>query len=101
MSEKLSRQGLYPIADRVPLARLVGEAVSLNMSSVGIFPQKFKARWNGEFRCPRKGEWYLSGAIITCYHAPNDLSMSYHIAEIVEVETVTVTHVVRTFGNEN
>lgn len=45
-----------------------------------------RARATGEFRAPKKGEWYLSGAIITAYQAPNDLSTSYHIAEIVLVE---------------
>ncbi len=34
----------------------------------------------GEFRPPRKGEWYISGAIPAAYRAPNDLSTSYHIA---------------------
>lgn len=32
-----------------------------------------------EKRPPRKGEWYLSGAIPTAYRAPNDLSTSYII----------------------
>jgi len=34
----------------------------------------------GEFRPPRKGEHYLSGAIIFAYRAPNDLSTPYWIA---------------------
>ena len=34
----------------------------------------------GEFRPPRKGEYYLSGAIIIAYLAPNDLSTPYWIA---------------------
>lgn len=33
----------------------------------------------GEFREPRKGEYYLSGAIPTAYRAPADLSIKYHI----------------------
>ena len=34
-----------------------------------------------EFRAPRKGEWFLSGAKPGAYKAPNDLTgMSYHIA---------------------
>lgn len=37
----------------------------------------------GEFRAPRKGEWYLSGAIIEAYRAPNDLSTLYWIARTV------------------
>lgn len=49
----------------------------------GIFSggtrQKFKA--TGEFRCPKKGEWFLSGAKVSAYRAPNDLSTKYWIAE--------------------
>ena len=37
--------------------------------------------WDGEPpRPPRKGEYYLSGAIIGVYQAPIDLRTSYHIA---------------------
>ena len=31
------------------------------------------------FRAPKKGEYYLSGAIVEAYLAPNDLSSPYHI----------------------
>jgi len=37
----------------------------------------------GEFREPRKGEFYLSGAIVAAYRAPNDLSTKFHIARRV------------------
>lgn len=43
----------------------------------------------GEFRCPRKGEWYLSGAVIEGYEAPNDLSQEYHIAKLVRARQRT------------
>ena len=33
----------------------------------------------GEKRPPRKGEWYLSGAVPTAYRAPNDLNTPYII----------------------
>lgn len=33
----------------------------------------------GEQRKPKKGEWYLSGAIAEAYCAPNNLSTVYHI----------------------
>ena len=32
-----------------------------------------------EFRPPKKGEFYLSGAIVTAYRAPNDLSTAFRI----------------------
>lgn len=43
-----------------------------------------RARWTGEHRAPRAGEWFLSGAIVEAYRASNDLMMEYHIAELVE-----------------
>jgi len=54
----------------------------------------------GEKREPRKGEWYLSGAIPECYHALYDLDGTpYHIVRIVVIQrTVTITdHIV---GND-
>ena len=40
------------------------------------------ARPSGETRPPRKGEWYLSGAIVEAYRAPNDLSTPHLIADL-------------------
>ena len=55
-----------------------------------------KARYTGEFRPPRRGELYLSGAIIEAYPATADISTAYHIAvpvpgraDILWVEGVT------------
>lgn len=42
----------------------------------------------GEMRPPRKGEWFLSGAIVEAYQAPNDLTMAYHIARLVGPEPI-------------
>lgn len=45
------------------------------------YNEKFThAVMTGEFRPPRKGEWYISGAIPAAYRARNDLSTPYHIA---------------------
>lgn len=50
-------------------------------------------RWDGKpRRCPKKGEWYLSGAQIEAYQAPNDLTMEFHIAERVLVTTTPCPH---------
>ena len=39
-----------------------------------------KFRWDGQpQRSPKKGEWYMSGAIPEAYQAPNDLSMKFFI----------------------
>jgi len=45
----------------------------------------------GEFRCPKQGEWYISGAIPEAYKAPNDLGIKFHIAKIVLISTQTIT----------
>lgn len=39
----------------------------------------------GEFREPRKGEWFLSGSYIEAYRAENDLPTAYHIARLALV----------------
>lgn len=58
-------------------------------------PQKehknLRAIWNGEYRPPLKGEWYLSGAAIKAYRAFDDLINPYHIARIVRVHEKTTT----------
>ena len=42
-----------------------------------------KASWDGNPpRCPKKGEYYLSGAIPSAYLAKNDLNTMYFIAII-------------------
>jgi hypothetical protein len=47
----------------------------------------------GEFRPPKKGECFISGAIPEGYLANNDLSTAYYIGRLVEVETQEVTRV--------
>lgn len=38
-------------------------------------------RWDGQpARCPRRGEFYLSGAVVHAYQAKHDLSTPYYIA---------------------
>ena len=53
----------------------------------GLAPTEFlgniKAVRTGEFRNPKKGEWYISGAIVEAYKARNDLSSSFHIVKLV------------------
>jgi hypothetical protein len=59
---------LYPLADE-----------STTGKSIMAMP-------TGEFREPKKGEWYLSGAIVEAYKARNDLTTKYWIAKRVKVE---------------
>ena len=37
----------------------------------------------GEKRPPKKGEWFLSGAIVEAYKARNDMTTPYQIAELM------------------
>lgn len=47
----------------------------------GLFAaRRFYYRIIGK-RAPKKGEWYLSGAIVEAYQAPNDLTTEYTIVE--------------------
>jgi hypothetical protein len=48
----------------------------------------------GEYRNPKKGEWYLSGSIIEGHLAPSDLSFPYNIGELVKVKIETTITVV-------
>jgi hypothetical protein len=62
-----------------PLKDYCKEAYLLNQAHL-------RAQFTGEFRRPRKGEWYLSGAIVEAYLALNDMTTPYHIARIVLTE---------------
>jgi hypothetical protein len=42
-----------------------------------------KGMLTGEFRAPKAGEWFLSGAIPEGYRATNDLSGEYYILKLV------------------
>lgn len=57
----------------------------------GVYGQdraNYMGRITGEFRPPKKGEWYLSGAIPECYRAPNDLTQSHYIVKIVRIQRI-------------
>ena len=92
----------FPLGDRIPesVRKKIFEAGYMRKASVT--PPAYKvsylgnvleddltvvAEYTGEKRPPRGGEWYLSGARIVAYRAPNDLSTPYHIAELVVVKT--------------
>ena len=82
---------LYKIGD--PLNRDESKALGLrrdNMAHIWGEPSKSgryaRAVRTYEFRSPKAGEWYLSGAIPTAYRAPNDLSSEFHIMSLVAVD---------------
>jgi len=86
---------LYPVMDRVPYAQrkelglVDGDGAPL--TSLAMPARNVHAKWTGEKRCPKKGEWYLSGSYVEAYLAPNDLTTEYHIAVLVKTKTETVT----------
>ena len=64
----------FPLADEPNSEDLA----ALNVADrVGV-----RAIATGEFRPPRKGEWFLSGSYIEAYRAENDLPAEYHIAQL-------------------
>jgi hypothetical protein len=90
----------YPVHD--PLPTKILESLGLHRDGPRIrdaqgekvWADDIKAMPTGEFRCPKEGEWYLSGAIVEAYRAGSDLSSPYYIAQIVLTETVKVTKVI-------
>jgi hypothetical protein len=85
-------QKTYPLGDTPTSGETGGAEFNKRFASEFLGGSRnFRAVFTGEKRPPRKGEWYLSGSIITAYKAPNDLSTPYHIARLVRVETKNVT----------
>ncbi len=66
----------YPVADFVKVRN------SMHRGPV-------RAVLTGERRSPRKGEWYLSGAIPEAYYASADLKTEYYICRIHKAAQTT------------
>lgn len=73
VAEVLDEDATYPLGDSKP-PHLKGV--------------KVRALPCGAFRPPRKGEWFLSGSLVTAYQAAHDMSTPYRLAVLVEVEEV-------------
>lgn len=78
----MNRTDQFPLADR-DLPALSGLSI-----------RDVRAVWTGEKRPPRKGEWYLSGAIVETYRAPNDITEAMHIARLVQIASTPVLPIV-------
>lgn len=63
-------------------------------SGEGLFvlPNDIRFIRTGEKRCPKKGEYYLSGAIPEGYKAHNDMKDVRYILKKVKVERVPETY---------
>lgn len=83
--EQLFNTGQFPSYDE---RRRVGWKHGLVQERMRISPglsERLLVRLTGEKRAPRKGEWYLSGAIPAGWFAPNDLDSVFWICELVVV----------------
>ena len=78
-SDKLTRTGYYPVVDFVP-------GFERTFVHGTICGKGIAGRWTGEKRPPRKGEYYISGAIPQVYRAPNDLRQEHAIARLVRLK---------------
>ena len=71
----------YTLADMPSAAETGGMSFKDRYMCPGIAAVK-----TGEFRSPKAGEWYLSGAIPQAYKAKNDLSTPFLILKLVKVQ---------------
>jgi hypothetical protein len=101
MSNKLASK-LHRLADRPTPAECTSLGVKnrrgRTLCGVSGADLGLRGVLTGEFRAPKNGEWYLSGAIPEAYRAPTDkMRTPYYILRLVRVETRTVTteHVVQ------
>ena len=66
---------IYPLADRPTTAE---------KKANGFCPKcDIAAALTREYRRPKKGEWYLSGAVPQAWRAPNDLKTEFNILTLV------------------
>lgn len=65
----------YPVRDHIP----------------GVYGQRhldYMGKITGEFREPKAGEWYLSGAIPECYRMSHDSGMKFHIIKLCQIKRI-------------
>jgi len=53
----------------------------------------YRIQYTGEFRKPKRGEWFISGAGPEGYLAPANLDYSYPIGKLVTVKIQTIVTV--------
>lgn len=91
---------LFPLADRPTMADLKPFGIDSVFSREA---RNLRAKGIGEFRPPKKGEWFLSGNPIDAYrhNTAATLSISYYIAKLVMTETVTIVREVETIKKKS
>jgi hypothetical protein len=87
----------YRLTD--PLTQTDLDKLGLTRKDVGIGMPEWRRDYGpvravptDEFRPPRAGEWYLSGATPTAWRAPNDLSTPYRILRLVRMQKVKIEY---------
>ena len=95
-----SKGEIYPIADVPKPSEREALTAALNAGAVSRWKKRWRVKQNidheymvettGEKRCPKAGEWYVSGAIPEGYRAEKDLSSPCMIARLVVVELCAV-----------
>jgi hypothetical protein len=75
----------YEVADPIPNWRSISR-IEANVGNI-------KAVKINEFRAPKAGEWYISGAIPEAYiaHSDYDPKAKYAIAKLVRTKTIQTT----------
>lgn len=76
-----------PAAQRLRVGKLYPVAFGESLP-VGHDRRAARVRATGERRAPRRGEWFLSGAVIEGYRASADLATEYPMGVLVRGEYV-------------
>lgn len=84
---------LYPVVDRLTK----NDRVALGLKLADFSLKNVHGARTGHFRCPKAGEWFLSGTPAKCYRAPNDLNTEYHIVRLFRTETKKITTICRIY----
>ena len=74
-----------------PLTESDLQALDLEKADLRQKDLKVRAFPTGETRTPRKGEWYISGAIPEAYRAKSDLSSRHVMARLILVRETMIT----------
>ena len=85
---------LYPIADRMTRDECERFGVE-NVLVPSCQHKTMRTVATGEFRTPKAGEWYLSGAIVEAYRARSDMTTHYYIARLVKTEEVITRRIIK------
>ncbi len=91
---------LYRVTDTPPGYTIApGNMSSFKRLGSGQPRITIKAHLIGEFRPPKAGEYYLSGAIPAAYRAPDDFISPYHICKLVQTKRTEVEHIIGGFNH--